>query len=149
VLPDNLVKKIQFEISDIDTELKTYKCLIDLSKIRNPDIVEITALSSILHSFYNGIENIFLGIAKGLDNDLPKGEKWHNDLLENMKNHNQQRNPVISEEVFNSLKKYMLFRHFFRHSYTWRLDWEEFKNLVYEMENTWKELKNNLLELIN
>ena len=53
MLPEIIVKKIKFEISEIDTEISTYKPLLDLCKIKNPDIVEITALASVLHLLFN------------------------------------------------------------------------------------------------
>ncbi|MFB3040637.1 MAG: hypothetical protein ACE1ZS_02375 [Candidatus Poribacteria bacterium] len=38
-------------------------------------MVEITALGSVLHSFYNGIENIFLSILKRCDQEQLTGDQ--------------------------------------------------------------------------
>jgi hypothetical protein len=51
--------------------------LFDLCKIRTPDFVEMLAAAMILHSFYNGIENILGLILKYYDGKLPDGNKWH------------------------------------------------------------------------
>ena len=58
--------KIEYEIIQIDELLNKSKILITLCKKKEPDFVEVVAVGSILHSFYNGIENIFVLIAKSL-----------------------------------------------------------------------------------
>jgi hypothetical protein len=60
-------------------------------------LVEITATASVLHSFYNGLENIFLTIAKGLDESVPSGAKWHRELLMQMADTNPKRGPVLNQ----------------------------------------------------
>jgi len=84
VLPEDIKNKIKFEISEIDREFISYKLLFDLIKLRTPDLVEMTALASVLHSFYNGVENIFILISKKVDKNIPSGLKWHNELLKQM-----------------------------------------------------------------
>jgi len=37
-----------------------------------------------LHSFYNGLENIFKLIAKKIDEQNPTSERWHIELLDQM-----------------------------------------------------------------
>ena len=44
---------------------------VELPAAYSPDLVEITALASVLHSFYNGLENVFLSISKAVDADVP------------------------------------------------------------------------------
>ena len=84
MLPDDIKTKIAFEIDEIDREFESYKSLFDLVKNKTPDLVEMTALASVLHSFYNGIESIFVLLAKKVDKKLPSGQKWHNELLKQM-----------------------------------------------------------------
>jgi len=84
VLPEEIKEKIKFEISEIDREFQSYKLLFDLIRLRTPDLVEMTALATVLHSFYNGVESIFLLIAKKVDKRIPEGQKWHNELLKQM-----------------------------------------------------------------
>ncbi len=78
---NSTIKKVQFEIGQIDNLLDKYKILIDLLKTKKPDDIELAAIASVLHAFYNGIENIFLLIAKSIDKKVPSGIKWHRDLL--------------------------------------------------------------------
>lgn len=54
--------RITFEIEQIDRLLQTYADLLKRVRQHQPDLVEVTAVASVLHSFYNGLENIFTDI---------------------------------------------------------------------------------------
>lgn len=149
MLPKEIKEKIKFEISEIDREFHSYKLLFDLIKLRTPDLVEMTALASVLHSFYNGVESIFLLIAKKVDKKIPEGQKWHNELLNQMILKTDFRKEVIDAETFEILKPYLLFRHFVRHSYKWRLNWDEFESIALNAENSWIRVKDHMLEFIS
>jgi len=82
------------------------------------------AIGYILHSFYNGCENIFHSIARFFENDLGP-QSWHRDLLKRMKLEIPGFRPkLIDEEVYRLLDDFRAFRHKFRHSYSFNLDWE-------------------------
>lgn len=149
MLPEDVKEKIKFEIAEIDREFESYSLLFDLIKLRTPDLVEMTAIASVLHSFYNGVESIFLIIAKKVDKNIPSGQKWHNDLLKQMTSINETRAEVINSDTFEILKEYLLFRHFIRHSYKWRLNWDEFKNIALNAEDCWLNVKKQFLYFIN
>jgi hypothetical protein len=149
VLPDVVKSKIIFEINEIDKEFISYRPLFELIKSRDPDSIEMAALSSVLHSFYNGMESIFMLIAKKVDKASPSGDKWHNELLKQMTTGNQYRKEVIDNEIFEILKEYLLFRHYVRHSYKWRLNWKEFRDISLKAENTWSKVKECFLEFIS
>jgi hypothetical protein len=58
---DNGIKaKILFEIFQIDKLLDGSELLLDLCKLKTPDFIEMSAAALLLHSFYNGIENILI-----------------------------------------------------------------------------------------
>jgi len=63
---------VNFEIGQIDQLLKSYTDILYRVQEDTPDLVELTALASVLHSFYNGLEKIFLVIAKKVDKNVPK-----------------------------------------------------------------------------
>ncbi|MGB9723840.1 MAG: hypothetical protein ACP5OO_06565 [Chloroflexia bacterium] len=63
--------RIIFEIEQIDRLLQTYADLLKRLRQHEPDLVEVTAAASILHSFYNGLENIFLVIVGEIDREIP------------------------------------------------------------------------------
>lgn len=82
------------------------------------------AIGYFLHSFYNGCENIFRSIGRFFENDLGPGS-WHSDLLKRMKLSIEGYRPrVIDDELYGLLEDFRGFRHVFRHSYSFELDWD-------------------------
>ena len=82
------------------------------------------AIGYLLHNFYNGCENIFRAIARFFENDVGP-QAWHADLLKRMKLSIEGFRPaVIDEELYLLLEDFRGFRHVFRHSYSFELDWD-------------------------
>ena len=111
---ERIKSQIQFQIQQIDNLFNMYRQLLKECGEKEPDLVEITAIASVLHSFYNGLENIFGIIAKKVDNSIFHGEQWHKRLLSEMVKKTEKRNSVISNDLKDKLVEYMAFRHFFR-----------------------------------
>ena len=143
------ISSIEFELNQIENHLNSYEALINKARDGKPDLIEMTALASVLHSFYNGIENMFIAVAKNIDKYVPKSSNWHKELLKQMLEENEVRGPLISEDLRNKLIEYLAFRHFYRHSYSFYLDWEELENLVLSLDNTWKKVKEEMTEFIS
>lgn len=103
-----------------------------------PRSVEITAGGKLLHDFYNGIERIFERIAQRLAQGLPvAGSGWHTVLLRSMETPAQGTRPaVIDHGLALRLLDYLRFRHFFRRSYGYELQWQKLRPLVEELEDT-------------
>jgi len=60
-----------------------------------------------LHSFYSGTERIFELIAANVDDILPKGENWHQELLKQMAEEITEVRPAaISDSVRLDLDEY-------------------------------------------
>jgi hypothetical protein len=118
--------------------------LIDRAQLTLPNLVEITVIGAVLHSFYTGVENMFLAIAKGVDGRVPSGAQWHRDLLTQMTSTESHRTQVISEDSAHQLAQYLYFRHFFRHAYTFFLDWDKLNNLVTSLPIVWAEVRQQL-----
>ena len=147
---DKTVKvKIEHEISRIDKSLDSIKPLLDLCKIKNPDIIEITAAAQVLHSFYNGVESVIVLFFKYIDEKLPNDLKWHKTLFEMSFGNNSKNIKIINDGIKDELEKYLLFRHFIRHAYSSELDWNEMEPLINEIKNMWKIIKNDFEEFIN
>lgn len=81
---EKAISQMNFEIQQIDELFISYNDLFEKSRDAEPTLIELTALGSVLHSFYNGIENIFETIGKNIDGKLPTGHHWHNELLKQM-----------------------------------------------------------------
>lgn len=145
---EKIVSQVQFEVKQIDRLLDMYSGLLERSQEDEPDLVEITALASVLHSFYNGLENIFLIVAKGVDADVPTGAQWHRDLLTQMTEATSDRKPVLSVQTARRLADYLGFRHFYRHSYSFFLDWSEMDDLVGLLPDVWQQTKREILSFL-
>lgn len=140
-LADTLEAQIVFEMAEIDRLLAAYAPLLMRAQSSEPDLVEITATASVLHSFYNGVERIFLLIAKERDHQVPVGPLYHRDLLRQMAQPTANRPAVASEALTQQLLTYLAFRHFYRHSYSFVLDWGKLVPLVRELHATWAACK--------
>jgi hypothetical protein len=143
-LADNVVSQVTFEIGQIDQLLAVYADLVERVQQRPPDLVEMTAMASVLHSFYNGLENIFLSIVKGLDQQVPTGNQWHRDLLIHMTRETANRDRVMSTALAQKLADYLGFRHFYRHSYSFFLEWSKLQGLVTSLREVWAQVKEAL-----
>ena len=147
---DSVIKEqIKFKIEDIDKLFLEYELIFEKIQRDIPDLFDMTILASVLHSFYNGLENIFEIIAKNVDGSVPSGNKYHQELLHQMASENNMRNEVINEELYLKLREYATFRHFYRHAYSFQLKWEKMKPLVDGVKEVWKEIKEELEEFIN
>ena len=146
---DKIVKiKIEHEISRIDKSIASVKPLLDLCKIKEPDIIEITAAAQVLHSFYNGVESVIILFFKYVNEKLPNDLKWHKTLFEMSFGNNSKNIKIISDSIKDEMEKYLLFRHFIRHAYSSELDWKEMGSLIKEIENIWKNIKTDFEEFI-
>ena len=143
MLPERVIEDIDFEISEIDNLFQLYQEeLLDMTEV--PNKVELIAIAGILHSFYNGVEKILLIIAKNIDNNIPFDLNWHKTLLVQISTGNNHREAVLSDRTKNELLKYLGFRHFFRHSYSFHLKWERMDDLITPLSKVWKNLKTEI-----
>ena len=131
---DDAVKtKIDYEISQIDELIEKSKILITLCKNKEPDFIEVTAIGGILHSFYNGLENIFVLIGKTLGFDFKSSPQWHRNLVDFM----FSQPDFLPSDLRSLLTEYMGFRHFFRHTYGYTIKWEKCSHLFMGISDFW------------
>jgi hypothetical protein len=142
-LDESIRIKIEHEISRIDKSLEDVSPLLDLCKIKDPDIIEKTAAAQVLHSFYNGIESVAVLFFKYLGEKLPNDFKWHKTLFEMMFGANSKNKRIIREDIKENLENYLSFRHFIRHAYSSELDWKLMGPLIVNIEKIWKTIKSN------
>lgn len=147
-MDEELKKKINFEISEIDTLLDHATVLLQKCKIQEPDFIELSAVGSTLHSFYNGLENIFQLIHKEIDKINDTSGRWHATLLDAMFKKTENRPAVLDESLREQLSDYMGFRHFFRHAYGYHLRWDLAKPLFENLSEVWKSTKEYVLKFI-
>lgn len=148
MLPDSILQKINFEFLMIDNELESIKELYHKITLEVPDAVELRALASSLHAFYNGIEKIFYIIHTHRRKSVTANGRWRASLLAEMGKDSVIHKPVISLEMKDNLEQYMAFRHYFRHAYGFTLDWELMKNLCRNLNQIYQQLKIEILNFI-
>lgn len=94
-----------------------------------------------LHSYYSGLESIFVLIYKQLEGKSPSGNMWHSDLFTYMFSETEQHSQILSQDLFVPLKNYLGFRHVFRHAYGYELDWIHLKPLSDGLKENWIQVK--------
>ncbi|MGI5096825.1 hypothetical protein IZU27_03255 [Treponema socranskii] len=146
---DNAVKlKIAFEISQIDELIEKSSVLLQKCILQEPDFIELNAAGAILHSYYNGLESIFLLIRKNIDRTVLSSERWHSELLKSMFTATETRRPLFEKKLYDQLVDYMGFRHFFRHTYGYHLRWDLIKPLLMNIKENWNTVKSNIETII-
>lgn len=140
---------VQFEMQQLDRLLTIYADLIEGAVQQTPDLVAMTALASVLHSFSNGLENIFLTVAQRIDQRVPTGNRWHQEVLLQMARPSAARGAVLTTDLVGRLAEYLAFRHFYRHSYSFVLDWAKLRPLVVHLHRTWADVKAALTASLN
>lgn len=143
-----LKEEIEIELKEINRLFEIFTGLLEYIKSNDPDGIEIVALGGFLHSFYNGIENIFKRIAIHFCDDLSQGEFWHSKLLDGMVLKTSKRPSVISKSLRDQLDIYLQFRHVFRHSYSFNLQWGKMKQLVFECNELFNMLQKELITFL-
>lgn len=145
-MDNNIKEKIILEISKIETLVEKSYILLEKSKIQKPDFIEINAIGSVLHSYYSGLENIFKLIYKSFDEKPLSSNVWHSELLQEMFTQTEKHPQILSEELLPTLKNYLGFRHVFRHSYGYEIDWTHLQPLFYKMNENWQSVKKEILD---
>ncbi len=142
-MPD-IREQVALELEQLERLLEVHASLIHEVEARPPDPVELSALAALLHSFYNGVENICKRITFATVGELPQGELRHRKLLEGMSASLPGRPAVFSPGTKDELRLYMDFRHVFRHAYTFELRWTKMAGLVHGCEDLLRRLEQEL-----
>jgi hypothetical protein len=90
---------------------------------QSSDRAYLEAAALYLHTFYSGVEQIFVDIAREIDENVPAHENWHMALLRQMAAEvPTRRPPVITIDSRHCLDEYRAFRHVVRNVYTFNLN---------------------------
>lgn|SRR2546425_1224771 len=136
---------------EIALELNNLERLVDEAKVvrgnlsGEPSSVELRAFGSMVHDFYTSCERIFERIAVYLGPGLPVGETWHILLLRSMESEIEGTRPaLLDHKLALRLLDYLRFRHLFRHTYGYELEWDKLQVLVERLEETLTSLREQL-----
>jgi len=109
----------------------------------------ISSAALSLHSFYSGVEKMFLSIAERVDGSVPQGPRWHTDLLNQMVYDLPDIRPsVVSSPTRDALHEYRSFRHLVRNVYTYSLSPKKVKALVDDLPDVWAAVKQDLARFL-
>jgi len=141
-----LISRIEEELTNLEQIIRRINKGWERAKKEGDDLYfDSVALN--LHSFYAGIEKIFELIAKNIDQTIPEGSSWHQELLQQMKiNIKQIRPAVISQKTYDQLEEYRGFRHVVRNVYTFNLSEKRIEPLVRDISGLFKELEKEVKE---
>lgn len=141
---------------EIDLELARLERLVrSLERLMSrwtgePDEFALRSLGSILHDFYTGVERIFERIAVRIDGDLPADPHGHTDWLWRMMSPWGESRPAVIDPALGSrLSDYLRFRHLFRHTDGFELEWERCRPLAERMPETFRELRTQLMAFLD
>ena len=125
--------------AEIESELASLSALGEelANAPRQDDIYSLRARGSILHDFYNGVERVFVRIARELNGGVPRGDQWHRDLVDDMTLDIPEVRPaVIDRSLARTLGEYLRFRHVFRNVYGGVLEAERMASLEKRLPGT-------------
>lgn len=91
-----LNEKIEVELDNIEQVLSE---LPDADKISRLSTLELAGVAALLHSFYNGIENIVKQIVLSEGKSIPTGNSWHKELMAQA-----TESEIISEQTKTGLR---------------------------------------------
>ncbi len=122
-----LAQELRADLERIASMVAKTQRVLDALGDGTPDEVQLAAISSYLHGFYNGVENVLQRVVRQLDGAEPAGPWWHSELLSRAGlDVEAVRPPVLREGTIKALRDYLAFRHFIRHAYGVELFWERF-----------------------
>jgi len=133
-------ERVEAELENIErvvAELPGNDSLSNLSSL------ELAGVAALIHNFYNGIENILKQLVIWRGEEMPQNSLWHRDLVNIATSKN-----MISEQTAEELRRYLAFRHFFSHGYSFDLDKERILPLVKDIERILASFKDDINETL-
>jgi uncharacterized protein YutE (UPF0331/DUF86 family) len=132
----DLREKVDVELENISAVLAELKNIKDKS---NKTVTELAGMGTFLHDFYTWIENILKQILRAKGISIPMSGSWHRDLLIRASDEK-----IITETTRKQLAKYLAFRHFFVHAYSFLLDERELRSLVDDVFGTYSRFEDEI-----
>jgi len=129
--------RIRRELEQIEAVVDRAQDIWNDGDLDRPADHRIDAVALNLHGFYAGLERILRTIADRIDQTVPEGGSWDQELLEQMNAElNGVRPPVLSNEARKRLDRYRGFRHVVRNAHAFEFDLEQIDLLVKRLPDT-------------
>lgn len=136
---------IRRELQDLNPLIEKAQRGLRAARSSSDQDLYLDSVALNLHDFYTGIERILLHIAGTIDNVVPTGAQWHQELLQQMHiDVPGLRTSVLSDQAFECLKEYLAFRHVVRNVYTFKFDPERIAILVAKLPSCHDQLRKEL-----
>ena len=144
---EQLAERILGEMPDLDQAVqRSLEAWPRARKSSGEQRVYLESVALNLHGLYSALERLFELIARQVDLQLPSGETWHRDLLQQMARDLAEIRPgVISEDSAATLDELRGFRHLVRNIYTVDLRPEKMEALVSGLPGLWSRLRGELI----
>lgn len=140
-----LAARIRAELEDIGRVVDRAERAALLIRQQPGEDIYVDAAVHNLHDFYSALERIFLQIAKVVDRSVPDGERWHRDLLEQMRLPMSAVRPaVLQAGTALQLDEYLRFRHIVRNVYSFSIDSQRVVQLVDGIRPLFREVTEQL-----
>ena len=141
-----LAERIRDEIVDLDRSVARASATWERGKISADQDYYLDAVALNLHGFYSGIERLFELTARHIDQAVPTGESWHQDLINQMAQEMPNVRPaMISADVADGLDEYRRFRHLVRNVYATNLVPSKMQGLLERLPPLWNRLRAELM----
>lgn len=144
-MPDNpylvLKERLELETLALDETVNTLSSLLKQSN-NIPEIALIPALASYITDFYTICEHLSERVAISLDDGLPQGDNWHQQLLRQVANTGINGRPPLWEgSLLLDLDEYRKFRHLNRHNYNFKLQSDRVLTLAQKVDPVANQVK--------
>lgn len=116
---DRDTTQIEHEIENIESELQLVETLLRTHRNRELDEIETRAAALSLSTTYTGMEKALQHVLRWKHRVEVRGANWHSALLDEATEHQ-----VISPATGATMRRFLAFRHFVRHAYTFEIDSE-------------------------
>lgn len=140
-----LAQRIRDEVLDLDRSVARASAAWERGKVSADQDYYLDAVALNLHGFYSGVERLFELTARHIDEAVPTGESWHQDLINQMAQEMPNVRPaMISADVAAGLDEYRRFRHLVRNVYATNLVPGKMQGLLERLPPLWSRLRAEL-----
>lgn len=141
-----IAERIRDEIVDLDRSAARATAVWQRAQVSADQDYYLDAVALNLHGFYSGIERLFELTARHIDQAVPSGESWHQDLINQMAQEVPDVRPaMISASVAAGLDEYRRFRHLVRNVYAIDLVPDKMQGLLERLPLLWNRLRVELV----
>lgn len=134
-------ERVAAEIDNIEGVLNRMPPAEALGRLSD---LELAGVAALLHSFFNGVENLLKQVLRSRGVALPTGASWHRDLVDLAR-----ATGLLSAAGHGGIRPYVAFRHFFSHGYACNLDPERLAPLVEALRVAYETVKADIYRCLD